>query len=47
MREWQVRDAHPTLKELLLADTPRAELPVPPRGRLHRRTPVKPVERSG
>lgn len=29
--------ARPSLKELLLADAPRADIPVPPRGRLHRR----------
>lgn len=28
----------PSLKELLLADAPRAETPPPPRGRLRRRT---------
>lgn len=40
--EWRrlQRAARSTLKELLLADTPRAEIPVPPRGRLHRRTPT-------
>jgi len=32
------RAARPSLKELLLADAPRAEIPVPPRGRLRRRT---------
>lgn len=31
--------ARPTLKELLLAKTPRAELPVPPRRQWRRRTP--------
>ena len=31
------RAARPTLKELLLAEAPRAEIPVPPRGRLRRR----------
>jgi antitoxin Phd len=31
--------ARPTLKELLLAETPRAEIQVPPRRRLRRRTP--------
>lgn len=31
--------ARPTLKELLLADTPRAEIPVPPRRQWRRRTP--------
>ena len=39
VHEWRrlQRSARPTLKELLLADTPRAEIPVPPRGRLRRR----------
>ena len=32
--------ARPTLKELLLAEEPRAEFPVPPRGRLRRRAPA-------
>lgn len=32
--------ARPTLKKLLLAEAPRAELPVPPRGRLRRRPPT-------
>ncbi len=31
--------ARPTLKELLMADEPRADIPVPPRGRLRRRPP--------
>ena len=31
--------ARPTLKELLLADAGRAELTLPPRGRLRRRPP--------
>ncbi|MGH6953287.1 MAG: type II toxin-antitoxin system Phd/YefM family antitoxin [Alphaproteobacteria bacterium] len=31
--------ARPTLKELLLAEAPRAEIPVPPRGKLRRRGP--------
>ena len=31
--------ARPTLKELLLAKTPRAEIPVPPRNRWRRRPP--------
>ena len=37
--EWRRlhKAARPTLKELLLADAPRAEIPVPPRGRLRRR----------
>jgi len=33
------RSARPTLKELLLADEPRAELQLPPRGRRRRRAP--------
>ena len=39
IEEWRrLRDsARPTLKDLLLADSPRAEIPVPPRGRLRRR----------
>lgn len=32
------RASRPSLKELLLAEAPRAEIPVPPRGRLRRRT---------
>jgi len=32
--------ARPTLKELLLAEAPRAEFPLPRRGGLKRRTPV-------
>ena len=32
--------AHPTLKALLLTPARRAEIPVPPRGRLHRRAPA-------
>ena len=39
--EWRrlQQSARPTLKELLLADQPRAEFPLPVRGRRHRRTP--------
>jgi len=39
--EWRrlQSSARPTLKELLLAETPRAELPVLPRHRWRRRTP--------
>jgi len=33
------RSARPTLKELLLADEPRAELQLQPRGRRRRRAP--------
>jgi antitoxin Phd len=38
--EWRrlQSSARPTLKELLLAETPRAEIPVPPRNRWRRRT---------
>ena len=32
--------ARPTLRELLLADVPRAETPIPRRGQLRRRTPA-------
>jgi antitoxin Phd len=41
VRDWHrlQNSARPTLKELLLAATPRAELRVPKRGRLRRRTP--------
>jgi prevent-host-death family protein len=43
--EWQrlSRSAKPTLKELLLTDTARGNLNIPPRGRWRRRTP-RPVE---
>ena len=39
--EWQrlSRKARPTLKELLLADTPRGDLVLPKRGTLRRRPP--------
>jgi antitoxin Phd len=39
--EWENlnRARQPTLKELLLADSPRGELNIPPRGRLRRRRP--------
>jgi antitoxin Phd len=40
IEEWRRRQAaRPTLKELLFAETSRAEIPVPPRRRWHRRTP--------
>jgi antitoxin Phd len=41
MAEWRRlrQSARPTLKELLLADTPRAEIPLPPRGQRRRRQP--------
>ena len=40
--EWRRLEssARPTLKELLLAETPRAEIPVPPRRRWRRRPPA-------
>jgi len=43
MDEWHTlqRSARPTLKELLLADRPRAEIPVPPRHQRRRRASVK------
>ena len=39
--EWRrlQRSARPTLKELLLAEAPRAEIALPARGRLRRRVP--------
>ena len=39
--EWRrlQRSARPTLKELLLAEAPRAEIELPARGRLRRRVP--------
>lgn len=45
--EWQRLQAaaRPSLKDLLLAPTPRFELDVPSRGRLRRRPPVTLVER--
>jgi antitoxin Phd len=41
LAEWQRLNAaaRPSLKALLLADTARAELPIPPRGSAPRRTP--------
>jgi len=41
VRDWQrlQQSARPSLKELLLAQTPRGELPTPGRGRLRRRIP--------
>jgi len=42
--DWQRlrQAARPSLKELLLADVPRSEFPLPPRGRLRRRA-IKPL----
>jgi hypothetical protein len=34
------RSARPTLKELLLAKEPKADIPVPARGQRRRRAPV-------
>jgi antitoxin Phd len=41
IEEWRrlQRAARPTLKELLLADAPRAEIPLARRGRHRRRNP--------
>jgi antitoxin Phd len=41
LEDWRrlQRSARPTLKELLLADAPRAELPLPTRGKRRRRAP--------
>lgn len=43
VRDWRrlQRSARPTLKDLLLADKPRADIPVPPRGRRRRRAPLR------
>jgi antitoxin Phd len=42
--EWRrlCQSARPSLKELLLADTPRATLDIPARGK-HRRRPPEPL----
>jgi prevent-host-death family protein len=42
VEEWRrlQEAARPTLKELLLAESPRGEIPVPSRRRWRRRTPV-------
>lgn len=41
VNEWRrlQQSAKPTLKELLLAERPRADIPVPKRGQLRRREP--------
>lgn len=41
--EWRrlQESARPTLKELLLAESPRAEIPLPPRRRWRRRPPAE------
>lgn len=41
IEEWRrlQHAARPTLKALLLAEAPRGDIPVPPRGRQHRRSP--------
>jgi antitoxin Phd len=43
MTEWQrlQQEARPTLKDLLLADHPRADIPVPARGKLRHRAPPR------
>ena len=43
VEEWRrlQEAARLTLKELLLAEVPRAEIPVPPRSRWRRRAPTK------
>jgi antitoxin Phd len=39
--EWRrLKDARPTLKEVLLGDGPRFEIPIPKRGTLKHRPPV-------
>ena len=45
LSEWErlTRAAKPTLKELLLTDIARADLNIPPRGKLRRRAP-RPAE---
>jgi antitoxin Phd len=42
VKEWKrlQQSARPSLKELLLADAPRGDLIVAPRGKLRRRAPV-------
>jgi prevent-host-death family protein len=43
VEEWRrmQQSARPTLKELLLAESLRAEIPIPSRKRWHRRAPAK------
>ena len=45
VQDWQrlLRSARPTLKDLLLTDTPRSDLAIPPRGRSRRRVPQEQV----
>ena len=41
IEQWRrLQAARPTLKQLLLAPEPRADIPVPPRGQRHRRPPI-------
>jgi prevent-host-death family protein len=42
LEDWRrlQRSARPTLKELLLTDEARGDIPLPDRGRRHRRRPV-------
>jgi prevent-host-death family protein len=44
VEEWRrlQQSARPTLKELLLAESPRAEIPIPSRKRWRQRAPAKP-----
>jgi len=41
IKDWEAlqRSARPSLKELLLAEAPRADIPLPPRARRRRRPP--------
>jgi antitoxin Phd len=43
IKEWRrlQASARPSLKDLLLADSPRLDLPLPPRGKLRFRKPVE------
>ena len=43
MKEWRrlQQEGRPTLKDLLLAERPRADIPVPPRGKLRHRAPPR------
>ena len=41
IQQWRrLQASRPTLKQLLLAPEPRADIPVPARGKRHRRPPV-------
>jgi antitoxin Phd len=43
VKEWRrlQQSARPTLKELLLAEEPRADIPIPKRGQQRRRAPTR------